>query len=78
MNDNYNKLIKCFSLVFPEVDQIELSRVSVNNSPEWDSLTNIQLVSLLEEEFDLEINSVDLEDLYSFEMILDFLNKKNV
>lgn len=77
MNDNLNKLIKCFSIVFPEISQLEIPRLSVNNTPEWDSLANIQLTSLIEEEFDIEIKSEELEELYSFDMIHYFINKKN-
>ncbi len=77
MEDNLNKLLKCFSIVFPEISHLEITRLSVNNTPEWDSLANIQLTSLIEEEFDIEIKSEELEELYSFDMIHYFINNKN-
>jgi acyl carrier protein len=68
MNENLNKLMKCFSMVFPEVPQVEIPKLSVNNTPEWDSLANIQLTSLIEEEFNIEIKSEELEELNSFDI----------
>ncbi len=75
--DNRKKLESCFAIVFPQVSENEIPRVSVNNLAEWDSLTNIQLTCVIEEEFDIEISSDEIYELTSFEVILDYLNSKN-
>ena len=76
--DKYKKLENCFTIVFPEIPINEIPRLSVDNLAEWDSLTNIQLTCVIEEEFDIEISSEEIFDLTSFELILDYLNNKHV
>jgi acyl carrier protein len=78
MNKNLEKLSKCFASVFPDLEESEIIRLSVENCPEWDSLANIQLTSLIEEEFNIELSSEEIADLTSFELVLFLLNKKNV
>ena len=78
MNNNLEKLSKCFASVFPDLEESEIIRLSVENCPEWDSLANIQLTSLIEEEFNIELSSEEIADLTSFELVLFLLNKKNV
>ena len=47
---------------------------SVDSVEEWDSLSHIKLILLIEEEFDLMIDPDQLADLYtSFEEIVRFL-----
>lgn len=43
----------------------------------WDSLASINLYSLVEEEFGVEINMDDLENLISFELILGYIEGGN-
>jgi acyl carrier protein len=75
--DNKKKLENCFATVFPQIPANEIPRLSVNNFAEWDSLTNIQLTCVIEEEFDTEISSDEIYELTSFELILDYLNNRN-
>jgi acyl carrier protein len=78
MKNNSEKLIKCFACVFPEIPENEITRLSVENCPEWDSLANIQLTSLIEEEFNIELLSEEVAELTSFDLVLFLLNKKYV
>ena len=75
MNANYLKLLECFSAVFPEINQDELQRLSIYSYPEWDSVANIQLTQVIEENFDVVINTEDIEDLTSFNLILQYINQ---
>ena len=44
---------------------------------DWDSIAAINLLTVVEEHFVLEVPPEDIEDLVSFELILDYLEKRN-
>jgi acyl carrier protein len=75
MDDNFKKLVDCFSVVFPEVKQDELPRLSIYSYPEWDSVANIQLTMVIEENFNVIIKTEDIEELTSFKLILEYVDK---
>jgi len=68
------RLITCFAAVFPKVsDNDELARLSVASWPDWDSLSTITLVAVVEEEFAIAFSVEDLEILSSFELVLSLV-----
>ena len=73
MPDPRFRLTRCFSVVFPDLTESEILRSSVASVSAWDSLASINLYSLVEEEFGIEISIQDLENLFSFELILEFI-----
>lgn len=73
MNDVQARLIKCFAAVFPELSPEEIQHASPTTVSSWDSLASITLLSVLEEEFQIQIDLEDLEHLVSFELVLDYL-----
>ena len=65
--NNLEKYKKVFSAVF-EVEEDELnSDFKVGNVDNWDSITQLALVSELEEEFDIMIDGEDIIDFKSYE-----------
>jgi acyl carrier protein len=68
-----DRLVQCFAAVFPTLDEAEIRRASTNSVGGWDSLATINLVAVVEEEFALQVPPSDLEQLVSFELILDYL-----
>jgi len=67
MDDVKEKLIKCFSSVFPELSPHEIVTASPSTTGAWDSLTAVTLLAVVEEEFGIELESNGkLEDM-SFE-----------
>ena len=70
-------MIHCFSVVFPDLEDQEISTFNVASVGAWDPLAGINLYSLVEEEFGIEISMDDLVNLVSFEMILDFVEGGN-
>lgn len=76
MHDTRNRLIRCFAAVFPELGQAELRRASTSSVGSWDSLAAITLVSLIEEEFTIQIHPQELAELTSFDLVLDFLEQR--
>ena len=75
MDDCQARLVKCFQAVFPELSVEEITRASLASVATWDSVRTIVLVTVMEEEFGLEIDANDLQELISFELILDYLGR---
>lgn len=66
MDDIRLRLIACFKAVFPEPDEKTLVELSQAAYPGFDSLASVTLVRLIEEEFHVEMDLFDLEQLNSF------------
>ena len=46
--------------------------------PEWDSISHMMLISQIEEDFDISIDTDDVIDLSSFEKAIEILSKYGV
>jgi acyl carrier protein len=78
MSNINDRLLKCFSVVFPELSEEEITRASTNSVANWDSLATVNLLAVSEEEFNIQFTPEDFEYLISFTLILDYLqNRKN-
>lgn len=73
MADVRERVIECFLSVFPSLDRDAVVVASVDTTEAWDSLANFSLVTVIEEEFDLQIPSDDLEQLTSFASVEAYL-----
>ena len=76
MSEIRERLVRCFSATFPNLTPGEIQSASPATVPTWDSLASITLVSVLEEEFAIQIEPEDIEHLLSFENSLDYMNKR--
>ena len=76
MDELKSRLSNCFAIAFPELDPREIPSAAMGSLASWDSLTVITLVSLIEEEFSFSIPPDDVIDLVSFELIMDYLRRK--
>jgi acyl carrier protein len=70
------RLNRCFASVFPELRPEELRNTSAATVPAWDSLAAVTLVAVLEEEFQTQIDLMDLPELTSYEAISNYLAKQ--
>ena len=78
MADTAARLTQCFSAVFPELSEKEIPLASATSVGTWDSLASVTLTSVIEEEFKIQVNPEDLEQLVSYPLILAYLqNGKN-
>jgi acyl carrier protein len=77
MNDLQPRLIKCFAAVFPELTEAQIHEASSKTVEAWDSVASVTLVTLIEEEFAIEIGLEDLERFVSFDSVLEHLAKRN-
>ena len=76
MEDIQPLLLTCFQATFPKLDQATLLTLKQQDYPAWDSLASITLVRLIEEQFGLEIDLFDLEDLDSFAAMEAYIRKE--
>jgi acyl carrier protein len=75
MNDIQSRLSQCFANVFPDVPASELPRTSMASLARWDSVAHITLLSAVSEEFALDLSPDDFEDLTSYSLILDYVER---
>ena len=72
------RLISCFSTVFPELSREEIEHASMTSVAAWDSLATATLIAVIQEEFQAEITADEMGQLISFGLILEVLENKNV
>jgi acyl carrier protein len=75
MSNVSERLIKIFAAIFPELTPEEIRIASPASVAGWSSLATINIVSLIEEEFEIDVPPDRFEDMGSFELILDYLNQ---
>jgi len=68
-----NQLVRCFESVFPDLTTVQIAQASVKTVPTWDSLAAVTLMTVVEQEFGVEINPLDLGDLNSYGAMRDYL-----
>ena len=74
MNDIEIK--KIFLQVFPDLEESEFNWKKKQNEYEnWDSFSHLNLITLIEETFDISISDDDVIELKSAEMILNFIER---
>ncbi len=78
MRELEDRLMECFRAVFPRLSNAEIERADMKSVAEWDSVTTITLVTLLEESFGIEIGLQDIGNLTSFAGLRDFLAADSV
>ena len=76
MNDIASRLTKCFSAAFPKIPPQDIPQASTQTVSEWDSLALVVLVSLIEEEFKVQVAPSDLDSFASYAGVLEYLQKK--
>ncbi len=67
------------NLILKDILKVEIHSedININNTPKWDSLTHLNLVLALEEEFGIEITPEEIESLYSdYGTIVRFIETK--
>ncbi|HWF38898.1 MAG TPA: acyl carrier protein [Candidatus Acidoferrales bacterium] len=75
MNENDERLIRCFAAVFPDLSAQQIRNTSAETS-DWNSLAAVTLVTLIEEEFGISIGMLDLAELDSFSAFERYVSAK--
>lgn len=70
MSDIKNRVDRCFLNVFAGIKPEQLSTASATSLAGWDSIAHVRLMSSLEEEFGVQLEMEDFEELTSRDLIL--------
>ena len=75
MNNVVERLTKCFRLVFPNLNPDQIPLASAENVSAWDSVAQVNLLSVIGEEFDMDIDFEEFEGVTSFAALADRLRE---
>lgn len=73
MSEQDDRLVRCFASVFPTLSEQEIRTCDVVPLFDLDSLAGVTLVTLIDEEFGVDVELSDLLELGSFAAIGQFL-----
>lgn len=76
MNNIEERVTRCFANVFPDLRADEIPRASTASLASWNSIAHITLLSSIEEEFGLQFEMEDFEELVSYLLIVDCLQSR--
>ena len=67
MDNTRTRLERCFALTFPRLDPSQCATASADTMADWDSVAQITLLTVIGEEFGIEIDFEEFEGATSFE-----------
>jgi acyl carrier protein len=70
------RLITCFRNVFPNMSPADIPAATQESTAVWDSIAHVTLLSLIGEEFGVDIDFEEFADAASFPAILDLVRAK--
>ena len=74
MSDVENRLSRCFTSVFPALDHGDISSASMEFLEAWELLASVTLLAVVEQEFNVKIDLLDLPELNSFATIRAYID----
>jgi acyl carrier protein len=75
MGEIETRLASCFSAVLPELSATEILHANADTVPSWDSVATVNLIMVIEDEFEIEIEIYDPSQFDSFQGILNYLRR---
>lgn len=78
MANRSERLTKCFLNVFPELSAADAARAEAASMEAWDSVAHITLLAAISEEFGIEFEPEDYEELTSYQALSSYLDKTQV
>jgi acyl carrier protein len=69
-------LTKCFAAVFPELSAEEILAATPATVKSWDSVATLNLLTVIEEEFGIEIDFTKLLESLSYEQIAAYIRTR--
>jgi len=73
MNDIEKRLSKCFRAVFPDMAEAQTLAATQESVEAWDSLATVTLVTVIDDEFRVELDVEYLAEMTSFGKFYEFL-----
>ena len=65
-HEQTERLAGCFRKVFPRLSRAEIETASHANTAAWDSVVQVTLISLIGEEFGVELDFEEFEEATSY------------
>lgn len=75
MSEQESRLIRCFTSVFPALTTEEIRAASTQSLREWDSLAGVTLAAVVQQEFSVQIDLLELLELDSFGAFRTYLRQ---
>jgi len=73
MTDTEKRLIRCFQAVFPELSESDATDATTLRVAAWDSMATVTLAAAVEEEFGIQFEPEELENLTSYQYYMKLL-----
>jgi acyl carrier protein len=73
MSNIQSRVAACFMSVFPGLAEGDVARASQASLAQWDSVAHATLLSLIAEEFQIELDEESFQSLASYLLIVDFV-----
>ncbi len=73
MDNSRQRLIKCFTTVFPSLGPQTAPGATQDTVVNWDSVNTINLLNVIQEEFGIEVDYERLEEMTSFGRIHQYI-----
>jgi acyl carrier protein len=76
VDNTLERLTNCFVSVFPELDAQDVQRASTSGTSRWDSVNHVLLLSVVAEEFGIEFEPDQYEELTSFALLAEAVREQ--
>ena len=76
MNDIKQRVASCFLNIFPDLSPAQIPHANAATLESWDSVAQVTLLASIAEEFGIELEMSDFDELNSYELIVDYLQRK--
>jgi acyl carrier protein len=73
VNDDDNRLMRCFASALPGATRDEIRTAKFESMAGWDSLRGVTLLAVLDEEFGVQIDLQELLELETFDSVKRYL-----
>jgi acyl carrier protein len=78
MNNDDDRLMRCFASVFPNATRDEIRTAKFDAMPGWDSLRGVTLLAVLDEEFGVQLDIPELLELETFDSVKRYLLQRGM
>jgi acyl carrier protein len=72
----FDRLQKCFEQVFPKLERSQIPEATSKTVEGWDSIAQLTLLSLIGEEFNLDVDFEAFEGATSFASVRELVRQK--
>jgi len=73
---NQEKLLKLMEEIFEDIDTSSFAlQTEFKNNDEWDSMTALSLITILDQEFGISISGEKIKELNTIEELILFINE---